>query len=488
MTKRPFNILWLTMDHVTFHHYRHTAGARPVLNTYEALCREGISFSSCKSVHPLCMPARATMLTGVYPHRHGGINNDTHARPDAPLVCERLRDAGFDVGYFGKNHSGIESEQFCFEGFFPSGYGNPYLTPEYRAYLDRQGLDHPLFEQEWSQQTADTSAFPNGTYDLTREDNFNRYCSGYLSTPGPVHEVDFLADAALRWLDGRQDKTRPFVLRVDTWGPHHAYQVPLAYKDLIPPEEICEYPSYSHPYEKDKPAFAGEFLRDFHARSRSLRSWADWQPVMARAYEQYSYIDAAFGRLIDAVRRAGYGEDTCILFTADHGDAIASHGGMFDKCGDMQEELMDIPMAIYVPGMTGGQCVDSLTSNLDVVPTILDMAGLPVPDGMDGQSLLALARQQVPAREQLMCEHYGHFRVHLQQRTLYWKHYKYTATETAPHELYDLEADPFEMHNLIHSPEAGDLLKEMQRRLLAEMELHQDDSPLMEVLRTRCGA
>ncbi len=87
-----------------------------------------------------------------------------------------------------------------------------------------------------------------------------------------------------------------------------------------------------------------------------------------------------------------------------------------------------------------------------------------------------------------MCEHYGHFRVHLQQRTLYWKHYKYTATETAPHELYDLEADPFEMHNLIHSPEAGDLLKEMQRRLLAEMELHQDDSPLMEVLRTRCGA
>ena len=77
MTKRPFNILWLTMDHVTFHHYRHTAGARPVLNTYEALCREGISFSSCKSVHPLCMPARATMLTGVYPHRHGGINNDT---------------------------------------------------------------------------------------------------------------------------------------------------------------------------------------------------------------------------------------------------------------------------------------------------------------------------------------------------------------------------------------------------------------------------
>ena len=125
MRKRPFNILWLTMDHVTFHHYRYTSGARPVLNTYESLCREGISFSRCKSVHPLCMPARASMLTGVYPHRHGCLDNDTPAQPSGLLVCEQLRDAGFALGYFGKNHSGIESARFCFEGFFPAGYGNP---------------------------------------------------------------------------------------------------------------------------------------------------------------------------------------------------------------------------------------------------------------------------------------------------------------------------------------------------------------------------
>lgn len=488
MRKRPFNILWLTMDHVTFHHYRYTSGARPVLNTYESLCREGISFSRCKSVHPLCMPARASMLTGVYPHRHGGLDNDTPAQPSGPLVCEQLRDAGFALGYFGKNHSGIESDRFCFEGFFPAGYGNPYLTQEYRRYLKEHRLSAPLFVQEWAQQTDDTPAFGNGVFDLTKQDSFNRYCSGYLATPGPVHEVDFLADAALHWLTECRDPEQPFVLRVDTWGPHHAYQAPLACKDLIPPEQICEYPSFAHPFGPERPGFAAEFLRDFHSRSRTLGSWQDWQPIMARAYEQYSYIDAAFGRLIQAVREVGGAENTCILYTADHGDAIASHGGMFDKCGNMQEELMDIPMALYVPGGPAGLRIDSLTSNLDVVPTILEMAGLPQQEELDGQSLLALAEQDTPPREQLMCEHYGHFRVHLQQRTLYWKNYKYTATENAVHELYDLARDPFELNNLFHCPEMQEVRREMQQRLLAEMQRHDDGSPLAGPLRAQCGA
>ena len=302
------NILWLTMDHVTFHHYRCTQGARPVLSTYERLCREGTSFTACKSVHPLCLPARASMLTGLYSHNHGKVNNDAHAEPSATLVCELLRDAGFDLGYFGKNHSGIESERFCFEGFYPQGYGNPYLTQEYRDYLTRRQLPDPLFYQEWGQGNRYVGTCGNGVSNLTTDDNFNRYCSGYLASPGPVHEVDFLADAALRWLDAR-DGSRPFVLRVDTWGPHHAYQVPLAYKDLISPGEIMEYPSFRHPFGADKPAFSAEFLQDLQ-RNNALRTWEDWQPIMERAYEQYSYIDAALGKLIDSVRRRA--DDTCI--------------------------------------------------------------------------------------------------------------------------------------------------------------------------------
>lgn len=469
------NILWLTMDHVTFHHYRCTQGARPVLTTYERLCRQGTAFTCCKSVHPLCTPARASMLTGLYSHNHGKTNNDSPGEPSAVLVCELLRDAGFDLGYFGKNHSGIESERFCFEGFYPRGYGNPYHSTAYRDYLKRRGLPAPLFFQEWGQANRYVSSCANGLSDLTADDNFNRYCSGYLSTPGPLHEVDFLADAALRWLDKRR-ANRPFVLRVDTWGPHHAYQVPLAYKNLLDPAAIAQYPSFAHPFRADTPPFALDFLQDLQCHNR-LQTWADWQPILARAYEQYSYIDAALGMLIDAVRqRAG---DTCILLTADHGDSLGSHGGMFDKCGNLQEELMDIPMVLYVPGAAGGVQISSLTSNLDIVPTILELAGLPVPPGLDGVSLLALAQQRVSPREDLMCEHYGHFAVHLQQRALYWRQYKYIATESSFHELYDLSRDPFELKNLFGEPFYAGLAAEMRRRLAAHMLRSGDSSPLL---------
>ena len=480
MDESPRNILWLTMDHVTFHHYRLTQGARPVLQTYERLCREGICFSQCKSVQPLCMPARASMLTGLYGHHHGVYDNDCKDGTAAPLVCEILRDAGYDLGYFGKNHSGIESERFCFDGFFPSGYGNPYLTPEYRAYLERFQLHPPLFVQEWG--ASGHTGRQDDIFDLTMQDRLNCYASGYLLTPGPVHEADFLADAAIHWLDGRSDRTKPFVLRVDTWGPHHAYQPPATRRTTICPTEIKEYPSFAHPYGIDKPAFAARFVEAFARSHPSLQTWRDWQPIMARAYEQYSHIDDVFGRLIEAIRQRGFAQNTCILLTADHGDAIGSHGGMFDKCGDMQEELMEVPMVLYVPGFAGNQRIDSLTSNLDVAPTILEMAGLPVPSYMDGHGLLSLAGGQSKPRETLLCEHYGHFGVHCQQRTLYWKQYKYVASQGGVHELYDLQEDPFELHNRISDPQAHALCAEMRERMLTAMCETGDDSPLCSEL------
>ena len=476
------NVLWLTMDHVTFHHYKNTLGARPVLDTYERLCREGVSFTNCKSVHPLCMPARASMLTGLYAHKHGKLNNDPQPEKGARLICQTLREHGFDLGYFGKNHSGYTDSRFCFDGFFPSGYGNPYLTPEYRAYLEENGYQPPMFRQEWGQHLDTSLAHPDGLVDLSREDLFNCYASGYLDNTDPVHEVDFLVAKALDWLDHR-DSSRPFVLRLDTWGPHHAYQPPKSVADEIHAEDIRPYPSLHTPYTAgEKPEFYSTFLGNLRGMHAAICSESEWQLVASRAYAQYTYIDRAFGRLIDAVRARGYGENTCILMTADHGDGIGTHGGMFDKCGDMQEELMDVPMVLYIPGRVGGQTVPSLTSNLDVAPTILEMAGLPVPSYMDGRSLLSLADGKIAPREVLMSEHYGHFQVHLQQRTLYKDCWKYTATENELHELYNLQEDPFEMHTLIHVPQAQETAQQMRAALLAEMERTGDDSVLKGTL------
>ncbi|MBD2869014.1 sulfatase-like hydrolase/transferase [Paenibacillus arenilitoris] len=472
MTDRKPNIVWIMLDHVTFRHYKMTSGAKPALIAYERLAGEGAEFTQCRSVHPLCLPARASMMTGVYAHKHRKYRN-REGQEDAgyPLYFETLAKQGYRVGYFGKNHSGFELQPLGVEGFYPGGYGNPYLTDEYKRYLTRNGLEAPVFVQEWG---INQGRFPNGEYDLTETNNFNTYSSGYIKSPGPVHESDFLLAMAEDWLTSETSPAgQPFSLRVDIWGPHQAYQVPLASKDTIDPRAIEEYPSFADEM-KDRPGF----VQSYHANIRdrnAAQSWEEWQPVMQRAYEHYNYIENAVHRFLDRLEALGLADNTVVLYTADHGDSLGSHGGMVDKAGDMMEELMHIPLVVRGPGVKAGARSEALVSNFDLVPTVLELAGAAVPEWMDGRSLVSeLGGAAANRREDFMAEHYGHFDVHAVQRALYYKNYKYVASDEWVHELYDLQADPFEMNNLCSDPAYAPILSEMRARLLANMKRFDD--------------
>lgn len=482
------NVLWLTMDHVTFHHYRHLGGALPVLNTYEELCRRGTEFTNCKSVHPLCLPARASMLTGLYTHNHKKYRNELDiGGADVPLINEFLEQGGYRMGYFGKNHSGFEDLKErgidCLETDYygdPENpihdeYGNPYMTPEYREYLDRNNIPGVTYHQEWGADVF--RKLPNGDYDLTKVDNFNAWSCGTLE-PERTHEADFLIDLSKRWITEHKDD--PFVLRMDVWGPHQAYQVPAEFADtIIDASRIELSPTFNMEHPANS-SFAEDFI---FTTQRDIRidSKEQWQHVIKRAYENYSYIDKRLGELINWLDEMGLAETTAILMTADHGDALNSRGGMFDKCGDMQEELMTIPMVIYAPWMDGGKKVDSYVSNLDVVPTILDLAGLPVPEHMDGRSLKAVAEGILPERDALLCEHYGHTKYYASQRTLYYGDYKLVTTENEPDLLYNITKDPFEQNNLAADPAFAGKMAEMKERLAQEQETYGDTDPLYQL-------
>lgn len=484
--KNP-NVLWLTMDHVTFHLYRHLSGALPVLNTYEDLCRRGTAFTNCKSTHPLCLPARATMLTGLYTHNHKKYRNEPGiGGADVPLINEFLEQGGYDFGFFGKNHSGFEDLKErgidCIdfstygdpENPIHDEYGNPYMTPEYREHLDRNHIPGVTYHQEWGMNMF--RKLPNQDYDLTKVDNFNAFSCGTLE-PERTHEVDFLVDVSKRWIT--EHKANPFVLRLDVWGPHQAYQVPAEFADTILNADDIELPPSLNMDISDRASFAQENLKTVLS-TLNISDKAGWQHVLKRAYENYSYIDKRFGEFIAWLEEMNLADSTAILLTADHGDALATKGGMFDKAGDMPEELMDIPMVLYAPWMEGGNAIDSYTSNLDVVPTILDLANLPIPKHMDGISLKAVAEGSVPARNALMCEHYGHTVYYNSQRTLYYEGYKYTTTENEPDLLFHLDQDPFEMHNLIGDPAYADRLARMKARLQEEQIKYGDTEPLYQ--------
>ena len=461
------NILWLTMDHVTFHQLRCLGGAHPVLSTYDMLCREGYQFDQCKSVHPLCLPCRASMLTGLYPHHHGHERNkpfEDAVKPGNPM--QLLKENGYQLAYFGKNHSGYEDiTEFGFEGWAPPSYGNPYRSEAYAQFLKENGYEHPLYHQQWHMRPTRLgfSGFTDDVHDLTQEDDFNQNNAGYLENSQPVHESDFLVWMAEKWLRTHADQ--PFVLRVDTWGPHHAYQPPLSACAMVDESKI-ELPPSLRMDCSQRPKFSQRFLKHC-VDDMPSRDDATFRMLLHRAYAQYTYIDQAFGRLIAFLKEMGVEKDTAIIMTADHGDALATAGGLFDKSGDLQEELMDIPMVVYDPWSKTPHKVESLTSNLDVAPTVLDLAGIPVPENLDGRSLLALAEGRISPRERLMCEHYGHFNTYSLQRAIYEGDYKYIATQDDLEQLYAIKDDPFEMHNLANEPQYAEVLKHM-RDILAQ--------------------
>lgn len=480
--EKPYNIVWLVQDHVTWKQFRDSQGPKPRLEAYERLAAEGMAFERAVTVTPLCSPARASMLTGVYPHHHGITRNDGNSISSAlaeelPLFHEPIRDQGYRTAYFGKWHAGAgRAENHGLEGMSLPGYGNPYSTEEYKAYLAKHRLPEPLVDLEWSctgpivqdmnlMEVEDFGGRVNAN-------GFRPASSGVFKAPAEATEAFFLSQLACDWLDDAASKQEPFMLRVDVWGPHQPYYVAEPFLDTIDPASIPEYPNYHLDYG-DRPAYHKQARREWRERT-GLTTWEEWRPIVARAYEHFAQCDAALARILGKLEETGLAERTIVIYTADHGDIIGSGGGLFDKDSMLTEETMAIPLVVKWPGVTDkgrAAASDALVMNMDIVPTVIDLAGAEIPSHMDGQSLKPLLESAGSAkwREDLMAEHFGHKDYMGVQRVLYHDRYKYVAHLDDSDELYDLMQDPFELNNVISDDGFATILTDMKRRLSCRM-------------------
>ena len=478
--KHP-NIVWLMMDHVAFMHHRSSAGPRPQMPAYERLARQGVAFNEAQSVCPLCQPARASMLTGLYPHHHGMVHNSGFQGTrkdfdaDQKLFSHYLRDAGYRTGYFGKWHCGIERTalDYAFEGWTLPDYGHPYNKDAYAEYLERHHLPQATVDLEGSfgreKQGGEVLRLCDEPHEYHHMGSW-----GVLKTPVETHEAYLVCDMAERWIDEASRSGQPFAVRVDVWGPHQPYWSGGRFAGTVDPRAIPEYVSFGENLA-NRPRFH-RFMRAASHRNGRWDTWPEWQLMVARCYEHVALVDAALGRIIDLLNRLNLAEDTLVIYTADHGDGIACHGGIFDKGSLMVEETMRIPLAMRWPGRIGaGQVARQLVSNMDLVPTVLAAAGVEMPC-MDGENLLPIAQDAAKAkgRDDLMCEHYGHGQDCF-QRLLRRGPYKYIAHRGDMEELYDLSQDPCELRNLAVDPRSSDILKDMRERLIRQMEAHGDD-------------
>ena len=422
----------------------------------DKLAQQGIRFTNAYTPCGLCTPARASVLTGHYPHKHGLLtNNDMYhaVRADLPDsevgFSSLLTDKGWACGYVGKWHVGVRKlpSDFGFVGMNLPGYGHPGEL--YQEYLKKHGLSVP-------EVVGEVIGPPGRSATL----------SGPVEATIPYFLAEYSIELLRQFAEQYKDTGQPFLLWCNFWGPHAAYFCAEPYASMYDPQEIPPWPNF-HDTLEGKPTIHRRYLETGFESSRK-GPWEQWQPVVAKYWGRVTQIDAQIGRILEAIDGLGLTEDTVVIFSNDHGDSIGQHGGLFDKGPFMYEEVYHIPLIVRWPGhVTPGSINDRFVSLLDFMPTILNLAGVLIPEDMDGRSLLPLLEGQEPEEwpDCFVAEWHGH-RFLYSQRMMRWSHYKYVFNPGDIDELYDLEADPYELHNRIDDGELKELQTHLQEKLM----------------------
>lgn len=392
----------------------------------DRLAREGVLFENHFVTTSLCAPSRTSIFTGLYASCHGthgfatSMSDELHAR-SYPV---RLREAGYLTAFVGK-------------------YGVGRSLPE---------------------------------------DKFD-YFEGFSGQGQYVHEVDgeqrhltrMIGDQALQFLEAH-DPNRPFCLSVSFKAPHVQDRVPPffindpEYDDLYQNVEIPPFKKLDPRYFDALP----DFLRDgYEGRVRQQRRFPTsetWQEAMKRYYRLITGVDAQIGRMLDWLDKSGLGGDTVIVFTADNGFFLGERGWAGKYF--IHEESVRAPFVVWDPRdpKRMARRRSEMTLNLDVAPTILDLAGLAIDPSTNGRSVVPLLDgESIPWRTDWYYEFlWQREGIPIPRtegvRTESWKYNLYLDGQPGYEELYDLDADPEEETNLASSPEHQDRLEELRGR------------------------
>ena len=447
-TDRP-NILLIFVDQQRYDALSLHGHATCQTPTLDHMAAQGVDFTRAYSCCGLCSPARSSVMTGLYPHRHGVLTN-THdwqsvrrLDPATPTFAHLLSDAGYRTGYVGKVH-------LCTPEQAPQAYGFQDFHRPYGQYLKERGLARGEVVDTIA-PTRHTGPVFAGRYNGCLE-SFNEY---------------WRAEEAIRLLEEYSQGSQPFFLRCDFPGPHLPFNIPEPYASMYDPDHVPEPPEFRDEFA-NKPYMHGQMVRYWNTQGLD---WGFWQPVVAKYWGFVTLLDFLIGRVLEALRCLGLEETTAVFYTTDHGDTCGSRR-MFDKGYCMYEELYHIPFIARWPGRwPEARTCDRFVLNHDLMPTFLDIAGVPVPQDIDARSLVPLLEGHTPSdwRQEAVAEFHGMQWGLYSQRMIVTERYKLVLNCADIDELYDLEADPHELTNQIDAPELVDVKRDLYRRLFCHM-------------------
>lgn len=466
-TDRP-NILLLVTDQQRFDTIS-AYGQNEICRTphIDALAARGVLFRNAFTPTAICSPARASLYTGLYPHQHGVTGNGLCLHDDVRGLNHYLDELGYRCGYAGKWHVDEERSptDFGFTGDDFMGYAFPAskLLPglqfgaaprtgnPYAEYLAERGFGLPEVKERYvgtnpGQQTQEMFALHDGPVES---------CIEY-----------FVAERTIELIDQLGGDDEPFFIWGNFWGPHTPCLIPEPYFSMYDPASIPEHPSYSETFE-NKP-----YRQQLIERMWGLGDggWPGFQEITARYYGHCTLLDDMVGRIVAHLAAIGQLENTIIIFTADHGDCMGAHK-LIEKGEFMYDEIYRIPLVVAHPQVSQpGSRNDDFVYLHELTSSIIELAGGTVPPRLNGRSFAPamLGDHQPNGREEVYCVFHRHF-TNVEQRMVRTRTHQLTFNSGDQGELYDLAADPYQLHNVYGQAEYEAVRQDLMARMESYM-------------------
>ncbi len=424
----------------------------------DRLVNEGVTFSQCHITAPSCAPSRASLFTGTYPHTTGVLKN---ADPWSKSWVGDLSDSGYYCVNVGKMHTYPYDEKV--------GFHERYVVENKDRYLEER-----YYYDEW-----DKALHARGLVKQQREkyrlrsDYGDRMGAFEWELPEDMHSDMFVANTTTWWLDTKPKPDGPLFMEIGFPGPHPPFD---------PTERFIEkYRGKDLPLPKIKrediegQPLAYQKLREhnFEVDHDSVVHLDDpSEEQLQRLWEYYlanvSMIDEKVGEIMDSLERNGYLDNTVVLFTSDHGEALAEHGHI--QKWTMYDCVTKVPLVAWCPKrFQGGRTIDGLCQLMDVGPTILDLAEVEKPEWMEAETLMpALNGDAFEGREFVIAEHGRDVFLYMIDfvtmiRTKDWKLVQFVDEPYG--QLIDLVNDPAEEKNLWDDPEYVDKKSELIKEI-----------------------
>lgn len=413
----------------------------------DQLRKDSVICTQAHTCNAICSPSRATLMTGVLPHRHGMVDC-THAVPpyrahfDDTLdtVSQALKDSGYSMAYYGKWHVERSGK---LENFGFDAYETEREIPKFHL--------TPL-----KKVTVHTPEYAD------------KIICGVFSESSDNTEEAYIYGKAIDFIENHRDDETPWCTFISTYAPHDPYSVPKEVYDLYEGVDIT-FPANFEDTMEDKPAI--------YRRLRSV--WKDltkdeMQTILRCYYSYCTLVDIQIGRLVEYLKKTDQYDNTLIVYLSDHGDLMGAHG-LFCKGVPAFEEIYHIPLFFKMPGGSyAGRRVNQYINTQDVAPTVLEIVGARSMEGdLHGESVLPWISGETDRERIGFAEFFGQ-RFAYTQRILWMGEYKYVFNDFDYDELYHLTEDPYELNNMINHEECQGLIRKMASEMWNMMKKTKD--------------